>query len=98
MDGLTSFIEMIIQRQKKSIPIPWKNLETAYVKFVQNSSGGGGGGGGGEAFFKLYFVGGAFEVRLRDERLDFTEKNAGFWQEVENFVPGLSSCVLNYLN
>ena len=55
-------------------------------------------GGGAEAFFKLYFVGGAFEVRLRDERLDFTEKNSDVWQEVENFVPGLSSCVLNYLS
>jgi len=54
--------------------------------------------GSGEAFFKLYFVGGAFEVRLRDERLDFTEKNAGFWHEVENFEPGLRSCVLNYLS
>ena len=51
-----------------------------------------------EAFFKLYFVGGAFEVRLRDERLDFTEKNSDVWREVEIFVPGLSSCVLNYLD
>jgi hypothetical protein len=67
------------------------------VRFEDCLEGGGGDRNGAEAFFKLYFVGGAFEVRLRDERLDFTEKNAEVWHEVENFVPGLSSCVLNYL-
>lgn len=52
---------------------------------------------GDEALMKLYWVGCAFEVKFRDEGLDFCEKNEQVWRAVENFVPGVGTCVLNYL-
>ena len=48
MDGLTIFIELIINRKASpTTPIPWKTLEHAYVQSTIASSGGGAGGAGG---------------------------------------------------
>ena len=52
MDGLTKFIELIIQRTNSpSTKIPWETLENAYVQSNTPTSVGGGGGkgvGGGQ--------------------------------------------------